>query len=365
MLRWKLQVAAAVAAVCCLAVVVTACGGGGSSSSSSESPGSSGPSGKELTKVKYQLSWLPSQQFAGLFLAQEKGFFEKHGLEVELIAGGPSVNPITAIANGSADLGDSQPSSVVLARAQGLPLTQVYQLQQESGTVYVAKKSSGIENLDGVKGKRVGLYFGGYQAEFLSMLEYAGINQSEVNMIPQPSTMVPFLEGKYDVAMATLWNELLTIEEQVPEKELTIMRPSEYGGGLVGTSIATTEEFIEQHPKELQQFLDAAAEGWIWALEHPDEAAKLMTEQGEGLNLSFEERGMAKHDEVICTGPTLETGKGLGYITPEYFEQAQEILLNTGQIEETQPTEGMFETKFWEAIPNKFKHPNCGADAAN
>ena len=352
-------VAVAVAATCVFVAAMAPYGFSSNSSGSRAAAANTAPA----ASVSFQLTWFPQAEFAGYYVAEAKGFYAQRNLKVKIVPGGPSVNPVTAIANGSANIGESQPSSVALARAQGLKLVELYQFSQKSATVYVAKKSSGIRTLKDVVGKRVGLYFGGYQAEFLSMLDYAGIDKSKVSMFPQSSSVIPFLKGKYDVAMALRWNELLQIEDQIPASDLTLLDPADYGGGLVGGGIVTSESYLKNNASTIQRFLDATAEGWSWSVEHPDKAAAIVTKAATGLKLDFQKRQMNQVLKVICTGATLKPNKGLGYITPAFFSTGQQILLKTKQIKKSSPTNAMYTTKFWNAIPATYKHPKCPAGA--
>ena len=102
---------------------------------------SSGTSSKdELTPVKLQLKWVPQAQFAGYYVAMEKGYFEKEGLDVTIMPGGPDIVPEQQVANGAAEIGIGWVASLLPHQEQGLPLVEIAQIYQKSGLLLVSKK---------------------------------------------------------------------------------------------------------------------------------------------------------------------------------------------------------------------------------
>jgi len=93
---------------------------------------SSTPSTSKLTPVTLQLSWLHQAQFAGLYAADQRGYYTEEGPDISFVEGGPDVDFISPVANGAAQFGMDQPADLILARAQGMPvrsIEQVYAMQ--------------------------------------------------------------------------------------------------------------------------------------------------------------------------------------------------------------------------------------------
>ena len=73
-------------------------------------------------QVTLQLKWVTQAQFAGYYVAADKGFYEEEGLEVEIKAGGPDISPPQVIAGGGADVVLDWMPSALASREKGLPL---------------------------------------------------------------------------------------------------------------------------------------------------------------------------------------------------------------------------------------------------
>ena len=97
-----------------------------------------------LKKVTFLPQWFPQAQFAGYYVAQEKGIYRKHGLAVTLLRGGPEKPVGPALARGETDFATMFLAEAVQHRAGGLKLINIGQIVQQSGFMLIAKKSSCI-----------------------------------------------------------------------------------------------------------------------------------------------------------------------------------------------------------------------------
>jgi NitT/TauT family transport system substrate-binding protein len=102
--------------------------------------------------------WLPQAQFAGYYAAQEKGFYRKQGLEVNLIQGGPDRPSAEWLRTGAAQFGSLFLSTALLERSRGTRLINVGQIVQRSSQLLIAKRSSGIKTWQEMDGRKVGLW---------------------------------------------------------------------------------------------------------------------------------------------------------------------------------------------------------------
>ena len=107
---------------------------------------------EELTEVSIRLDWFHGGTSAGVYLAQEYGYFEDEGLSVEINAGGPDRNPITLVAQGEDDFGTHDGASLIMAHAEGLPLVTVAEYFQQHPGGVVVRADSGIETLEDFEG---------------------------------------------------------------------------------------------------------------------------------------------------------------------------------------------------------------------
>src|SRR6218665_2390201 len=118
-------------------------------------------SAQAADKVTIQLKWVAQAQFAGYFVAKEKGFYKEAGLDVTIKPGGPDVAPPQVIAGGGADVVVDWMPSALASREKGVPLVNISQVFQKSGLMLTCRKDSGIKSPADFKDKTLGVWFGG------------------------------------------------------------------------------------------------------------------------------------------------------------------------------------------------------------
>ncbi len=279
--RRRLMAAGAIGSMTLLA----ACGG--------DSEGGGGGE-DELTPVSLQLQWLPQGQFAGYFAAQELGYFEDEGLEVEILESGGDIVPQDALGNGEVDYAIAWvPKVLETMEATGVELTNIAQTFQRSGTLQVSWADSDIESVADFEGKRIGSWGFGNEWEIFAAMAEEDLDASTVEIITQDFNMNAFLEGDIDAAQAMTYNEYAQLlqstdpdtGELYTEDDFTVIEYEETGGAMLQDAIwADTErlESDEEYAETTVAFLRAVIRGWIAAAETPEEAAEFTMNAGSG-----------------------------------------------------------------------------------
>src|SRR5262249_996688 len=121
-----------------------------------------------------QLKWGTQSQFAGYYVAKDKGFYKDVGLDVTIKPGGPDINPTQGIAGGGADRVVDWMSSALATREKGVPLVNIAQVFQKSGMQLTCRKDTGISKPEDFKGKTLGVWFAGNEYPFLSWMSTLG-----------------------------------------------------------------------------------------------------------------------------------------------------------------------------------------------
>src|ERR1035437_844606 len=158
---------------------------------------SASPKSAKLTKITLQLKWVPQAQFAGYYAASLMGFYKAQGLDVTLKNGGPNIIPETVVASGLAQFGVDWLPSLLAARDANTPLVNIAQVFARSGMTQLTWKSSGINTIAKMKGKKVANWLGGNQYELFAALTKAGMNTAKnqgVTIVQQTFTMDLFLK---------------------------------------------------------------------------------------------------------------------------------------------------------------------------
>lgn len=331
------------------AVVLAACSG-------SPSPSSGGDGGEgALTKVRYVLPWVVQGESAGHFVAVEKGFYKEAGLDVEIIPGGPDVNAAKLLASGSAEFATGNSGGIILARKEGIPLVGLWTQNQESGSGLVCKTSTGIKEWKDLEGRKVGIWVGLGEPENYYAVEKAGVDHTKVQWLPQKFSMVEFYEDKFDCASVTFWNELHVVEGAgyARDTDFILLKASDLGIYLSGDSGITTEKMIKERPEIVQAFVDASMRGWMYALEHPDEAVAATMKLAPDLDPTKQLYQVEEVNRLMISGPAEAAGK-IGTMSEENFAAYMEALIGAGQLDAPQDLTGAVDGSFLEKVPAEY-----------
>jgi NitT/TauT family transport system substrate-binding protein len=229
--------------------------------------GASGQSG--LKKATFVPHWVPQAQFAGYYVAQERGFYKKEGIDLAIIAGGPHSPPLDFLKEGKADLATLWLSTGIQARAQGVRLVNIAQILQKSALMLVAKKANGISVVQDLDGRKVGLWEPIFQIQPGALFRMYRLN---VKVIPQSTSVDLFLRNGVDAASAMWYNEYHTILNfGVNPEELTPFFFHEHGLNFPEDGIYVMEKTLQRDPELCLAFVKASIEGWQYAFAHPEE----------------------------------------------------------------------------------------------
>ncbi|MDI3328820.1 MAG: ABC transporter substrate-binding protein [Alicyclobacillaceae bacterium] len=310
---------------------LTACGGGSQEGASS---GGSGSENSSATKIKLQLKWVPQAQFAGYFVAKEKGYYKEEGLDVEILPGGPDIVPEQQVANGAADIGIDWVASLLAHQEQGLPLVEIAQIYQKSGLILISKKSAGINSPADLKGKKVGNWMGGNEFEVLALFDKYHLDpKKDLQFIKQGFTMDQFLTGQLDAASAMTYNEYnVVLEQGVPAGDLNIIDMNKEGVAMLEDNLFANKNWLTSHKDAAVKFVRASIKGWKYAIEHPEEAVDIV--------MKFVEQGSTTRDHQLkmmqevakLVLPQGMDPSKIGTIDEQLFKQTAEIALKFGVI---------------------------------
>src|SRR6478736_8620350 len=120
--------------------------------------------------VTIQLKWVTQAQFAGYYVAKDKGFYKEAGLDVTIKPGGPDIAPPQVIAGGGADVIVDWMPSALAAREKGVPLVNIAQPFKKSGMMLTCRAETGIKTPEDLKGRTLGVWFYGNEYPFLSWM---------------------------------------------------------------------------------------------------------------------------------------------------------------------------------------------------
>lgn len=230
--------------------------------------------GTPVKKATFIPLWQPQAQFAGYYMAVEKGIYRRHGIDLSIIHGGPGRSPAEYLRNGRADFAALWLTTALQRRDEGLPLLHIAQVVQQSSMLLVARKDSGIRSLADLDGQKVSLWGGDFDIPSRSVFDQHGV---QVKPVQQSATVNLFLRGGVAAASAMYYNEYYTLlNAGLNADELTVFPLKDHGANYPEDGLYTLQQTLERDPDLVDAFVRASLEGWAYAFAHLDETLDVM-----------------------------------------------------------------------------------------
>ncbi len=237
--------------------------------------------------VKLQLKWVTQAQFAGYYVAQEKGYYKDEGLNVTIMPGGPDIAPEQVIAGGGADVIVDWMPAALAAREKGLPLVNIAQPFKHSGLMLTCLKESGVATPADFKGKTLGVWFFGNEYPFLSWMSQLGLKTGDggdVTVLKQGFNVDPLLQKQAACISTMTYNEYgQVLDAGIKPEDLVTFKYEDEGVATLEDGLYVLEDKLKDPAFEdkMVRFVRASMKGWKYAEANPDEAAGIVLENDE------------------------------------------------------------------------------------
>ena len=236
-------------------------------------------------KVTLQLKWVTQAQFAGYYVAKDKGYYKEENLEVEIKPGGPDIAPAQVLAGGGADVVLDWMPSALATREKGVALVNIAQPFKSSGMMLTCRKDSGIKTPADFKGKTLGVWFFGNEYPFLSWMSKLGIktdgSAEGVKVLKQGFNVDPILQKQADCVSTMTYNEYWQIiDAGLKPDDLVVFKYEDQGVATLEDGIYVLEDKLKDAAfvDKMVRFVRASMKGWKYAEANPDEAADIVLE---------------------------------------------------------------------------------------
>lgn len=290
-----------------------------------------GAAAEAADKVTLQLKWVTQAQFAGYYVAQDQGFYEEEGLDVEIKPGGPDVAPVQVLSGGGADVMVDWMPSALAAREKGAPVVNIAQPYKASGMMLTCRKDTGITGPEDFRGKTLGVWFYGNEYPFLSWMSHLQMptegGPDGVTVLKQGFNVDPLLNKQADCVSTMTYNEYWqVIDAGIAPEDLIVFKYEDQGVATLEDGLYVLEDNLKdpEFVDRMVRFVRASMKGWKWAEENPDEAA--------GIVLDNDATGAQteKHQKRMMGEVAKLTAGSNGALDPADYERTVQSLLSGG-----------------------------------
>lgn len=230
--------------------------------------------GTPLKSATLMPLWSPQAQFAGYYVALEKGIYARYGIDLKILRAGPGHSPADALQKGTTDFAVLWLTTALQHRTAGTHLVNLAQINQRSSMMLISRKTSGIQSIGDMEGKKVGLWEGDVSIPPRAIFAR---NRIKVREVRQSHSVNLFLRGGIDVTSAMWYNEYHTIiNSGIDPEELNVMFLRDQGMNFLEDGIYTMNKTLQKDPTLAAAFVDASLEGWRYAFDHPDETLDIV-----------------------------------------------------------------------------------------
>jgi NitT/TauT family transport system substrate-binding protein len=288
-------------------------------------------SAQAADKLTLQLKWVTQAQFAGYYVAKDKGFYKDENLDVTIKAGGPDVAPPQVIAGGGADVVVDWMPSALATREKGIPLVNIAQVFKRSGMELTCRKDSGIKTPADFKGKTLGVWFGGNEYPFLSWMDKLKYKTSgpnaDIKVLKQGFNVDPILQKQAACISTMTYNEYWQIiDAGVKPSDLIVFKYEDQGVATLEDGLYTLDAKLKDPAMvdKLARFVRASMKGWDYAIKNQPEAVKIVLKNDTtGAQTEHHQtQMMGEIAKLVADQP-----KGLGYLEEADYQRTVDVLL--------------------------------------
>jgi NitT/TauT family transport system substrate-binding protein len=255
--------------------------------------------------VTLQLKWVTQSQFAGYYVAKDKGFYTEENLDVTIKPGGPDIAPEQVIAGGGADVIVDWMGGALAAREKGVGLVNIAQPFKKAGMELVCPKDGPVKTEADFKGKTLGVWFFGNEYPFYAWMNKLGLSTEGgpdgVTVLKQSFDVQPLIQKQADCISVMTYNEYWQlIDAGYKPEDLIVFNYTAMGVDLLEDGLYTMEDKLKDPAFEdkMVRFVRASMKGWKYATENPDEAADIVVENG-GQDENHQKRMMGEIAKLV------------------------------------------------------------------
>lgn len=280
---------------------------------------------QKLKPLKVQLQWYHQSQFAGMYVAQARKYFEQEGLDVTFIPGGPGINGMKRLQDGEVDIAIGSLSLASNTSKVNQELTNVGQIFSQPSLALLCRVSAGVYTPKDVLGKRIGIWDESDKKIVIQMLKELAIPLDGVEFIPQSPESTELVNGAVACSTVMIYDEYWSvIASGVPFKDLLVIKPESLNVSAIEDGVYVRHKSLEsgEYRAQLVGFMKAIREGWREAKSSPTLALETVFRISPKLDRLHEQHAL---ETVLTLLPS--NFNQFGYFDLAKYYQEKESLL--------------------------------------
>ncbi len=282
--------------------------------------------------------------FVAAYVAQEKGYFEEQGLNVDIQHS--TGEHLSLMMAGEVDFTTADANSVLQRRADpGLPIVAVALLGQRGQQAFMALEESGIRSPEDWEGKTFG-YKVTIPPDYLAILDAESVDRTKIQEVRVGFDPRVLTEGRVDVLAVFKSNEPNVVRGL--GFDVTVFDAADYGVPTLGLAYVVTEDFIKGRSDTVKKFVRATMKGAMFAASNIEEALDIVLKYAP--NEDREHMRFMLSAELADARSALTDSQGLGWMTAVQWEAFHDSLLRYGALTEAQDVEAAFDNGFLEDV---------------
>ena len=279
-------------------------------------------------KFIFTPQWTAQAQFAGYYVAQEKGFYKEVGLNVEIVHPSVTEPAIRRVQNNTSHATTLQLAQALDIIDYGTPLVNILQTSMNNALVIVSRRN---KNPLQQKGEKVGIWNAGFGQIAICMSMKEGLSYQ---WIPFASNINLFVSGAIDATLAMSYNEYYQLlQTGITLNESNVYRFCDHGYNIQEDGVYMTRSYYESHRDQAHRFAAASKKGWEWAAAHPKETLDIVMSYVQKEHIATN-RILQKLmlDEILRLQVNRETKKREFRLRPDMVKQANKLMLENNML---------------------------------
>jgi NitT/TauT family transport system substrate-binding protein len=280
------------------------------------------------TPVSFQLSWLHSAQFAGSYIALDRGWWAEEGLEVSLLQGGPNAPVEPPVVAGTALVGISAADYTAAAVEQGAPFKILGVAMQKNPFVIASLAANPVNVPADLAGKRIGMALANTPV-LQALCTLNGVDINAIEIVPTQYSAQPLIAGEVDCLLC--WETDLPVAMDIQGIDNVTMLMADHGYAVHSQTYIATEDSLANRRAELVALMKGEVRGWDAYRENTDAAAELTLAMFPDAGLDLETQKLQAARQVPLMFSELTDASGFGWWTDETVAANIETLALLGR----------------------------------